>query len=302
MKKNSKITLAVLAAGVVLSLAARIFVITAHTDMKTGFLYHGDELLCNVLYYGIIVIAAVTAIFTSKYDEKNSAFGECTAKSITGAKAAVIGFLTLGTGLFAAYEGYTEIHAITRNMFLVIVDFLFGAALIAIAFATLYKKEFTPGLGYSFSFIGVYCVCRGIYCFMSRMAIVTVPEYLIECLCLIVMAVFFVLLGRFLSGNETKRTRKAMCFWGVGTSALTLSSAFGTIIARIAAPEAVRSRIVMTSYDAESFRQASEGVDAYKMVYTPWVNVFLGLLTAAVLVIMFMNKSPKSDTSETESN
>ena len=108
--------------------------------------------------------------------------------------------------------------------------------------------------------------------------------------------------GRFLSGNETKHTRKAMCFWGVGTSALTLSSAFGTIIASIAAPEAVRSRIVMTSYDAESFRQASEGVDAYKMVYTPWVNVFLGLLTAAVLVIMFMNKSPKSDISETESN
>lgn len=301
MKKNSKITLAVLIAGVILSLAARVFVISAHTDMKTGFLYHGDELLCNILYYGIVVIAAVAAIFTAKYDEENGAFGECTAKCFTGTKAVVIGFLTLIAGLFAVYEGFTETRAITRNMFLVIINFLFGAGLIALAFAILFKKEITAGLGFSYSLVGLYCVGRGIYCFMSRMAIATVPEYLIECLSLIGMSVFFVLLGRFLSGNETKNTSKALCFWGVGTSALTLSSALGTIIASIFAPEPVRSRIVMTSYAAESFRQASEGFEPYQMVYTPWVNVFLGLLTAAVLVMMFIS-SPKSDNSETESN
>lgn len=298
MKKNGKITLAVLTAGTILSLAVRIYVIVAHTDMTTGFLYHGEELLCNILYYGIIAAAAVTAIFTARVDEKNGV-GERTASDIGSAGVAMIGFLTLIAGLFAAYEGMKEIKAITPTKFLIAVDFLFALVLIIIAFATLYKKKFTPGLGYSYSLIGAYCTCRGIYCFMSRMAIVTVPEYLIECLSLIGMSVFFVLLGRFLSGNETKHTRKAACFWGVGTAVITLSSALGTLIARAVAPEEIRVRIVFTSYDAESFRQASAGVDAYKMVATPWVNLFLGALIVAALVTMFLRSAPKSEDTQT---
>lgn len=297
MKKNGKITLAVLTAGTILSWAVRIYVIVAHTDMKTGFLYHGEELLCNILYYGIIAAAAVAAIFTARADEKNG-IKDQTSADITGAKAAAIGFLTLIAGLFSAYEGATEMRAISPTKFLIGVDFVFAAVLIAIAFAVLYKKEFTPGLGYSYSLIGAYCICRGIYCFMNRMAIITVPEYLIECLSLIGMSIFFVLLGRFLSGNETKRTRKAICFWGVGTASLTLSSALGTLIASFAAPEEIRVRIVYTSYAAESFRQASAGVDAYKMVITPWVNCTLGVLIAAALVVMFTKTSAKTEKPE----
>ena len=115
---------------------------------------------------------------------------------IGGAGAAVIGFLTMFTGVFAVYEGLTETKAITPTLFLTVIDLLFAAVMLAIAFVTLSKKRFTPGLGYSYSLIGVYCVCRGVYCFMSRMAITTVPEYLIECLSLIGMSVYFVMLGR----------------------------------------------------------------------------------------------------------
>ena len=292
MKKNGKITLAVLAAGMILSLAVRIYVMVAHTDMTTGFLYHGEEPLCNILYYGIIAAVAVAAIFTAGIGVKN-AEGEQNASDIGVTGTVVIGFLTMIAGLFAGYEGIKETKAITPTKFLIAVDFLFAAVLLIIAFTTLYKKRFTPGVGYSYSLIGAYCTCRGIYCFMSRMAIVTVPEYLIECLSLIGMSVFFVLLGRYLSGNETKRTRRAACFWGAGTAAITFSSALGTIVARIAAPAEIGSRIVFTSYDAESFRQASEGVDAYKMVVTPWVNVFLGALIVAALVAMFVKPASK---------
>ena len=284
--KYSKKTLAVLAAGIILSLAARIYVIVAHTDMTTGFLYHGEELLCNLIYYGIIGAAAVASVLTVRVDEK-SGVGEKTAVDIGGAGVTVIGLVTMFAGGFAVFEGVTEFKAITPTNYLIAVDFLFAAILVAIAFVTLAKKRFTPGLGYSYSLIGAYCICRGIYCFMNRMAIVTVPEYLIECVSLIGMSVFFVMLGRFLSGNETKHTRKFVCFWGVGTASITLSSAFGTLIARFAAPEEIRTRIVLSSYDAESFRQASAGANAYKMVAMPWVDLFLGVLIAVSLVTLF---------------
>ena len=301
MRKNTKITLAVLAAGTVLSLAARIYVIVAHTDMTTGFLYHGEELLCNILYYGMIAAAAVASVFTARVDEKNG-IREKTAADIGGTGVNVIGFFTMFAGAFAAYEGFTEIKAITPTNFLIAVDFLFAVILIVIAFVTIYKREFTPGLGYSYSLIGAYCICRGIYCFMSRMAIVTVPEYLIECVSLIGMSVFFVILGRFLSGNETRHTRKFICFWGVGTAAITLSSALGTLIARFAAPEEIRARIVFSSYEAESFRQASAGAEAYKLTATPWVNLFLGALIVVSLVMMFTKPVRKPETSAIEAN
>ena len=284
--KYSKKTLAVLTAGIILSLAVRIYIIVAHTDMTTGFLYHGEELLCNLLYYGIIAAAAVASVFTVRVDEK-SGVGEKTAADIGGAGVTVIGFLTMFAGVFAGYEGITEFKAITPTNYLIAVDFLFAVIIVVIAFVTLAKKRFSPGLGYSYSLIGAYCICRGIYCFMNRMAIVTVPEYLIECLSLIGMSVYFVILGRFLSGNETKHTRKFVCFWGVGTASITLSSALGTLIARFAAPEEIRMRIVLSSYEAESFRQASAGANAYKMTASPWVNLFLGVLIAASLVTVF---------------
>lgn len=301
MKKNTKITLAVLAAGTILSLAARVYIIVVHTDMKTGFLYHGEELMCNLLYYGIIAAAAVVSIFTARADEK-SGVGEKTAADIGGAGVTVIGFLAMIAGGFAAYEGLTEFKAVTPTNFLIAVDFLFAALLVVIAFATISKKRFTPGLGYSYSLIGAYCICRGIYCFMSRMAIVTVPEYLIECISLIGMSVYFVMLGRFLSGNETRHTRKLVCFWGVGTAAITLSSALGTIIALFAAPEEIRVRIVLSSYEAESFRQASAGADAYKLTATPWVNLALGALIVASLVTVFTKSVRRSGASAVEAN
>lgn len=287
MKKNGKITLALLAVGAISGIAARIYIIVAHTDMTTGFLYHGEALMCNLLYYGIIAAVATASIFTARIGGDM----ERVASDIGGAGSAVIGVFAMFAGLFAAYEGLTEMKAITPTTFLIAVDFLFGALIIVIAFVTFYKKEFTPGLGYSYSLIGAYCICRGIYCFMSRMVIVTVPEYLIECISLVGMSVFFVLLGRFLSGNETRYTKSFICFWGGCSALLTLSSALGTLISLFAAPEEIRVRIVMTSYEAESYRQASGGVDAYKLTATPWVNVLLALMTVASIVIIL--KKPK---------
>lgn len=292
MRKNGRITLAVLAAGIVLSAAVRFYVISAHTDMTTGFLYHGDELLCNILYYGIIFVTAIASIFTSRIGEAGSVVGS--ASDVTGGKAVVTGFFDLAAGMLAAYEGITEMRAVSPTLFLTAVDFLFAAVLLVIGFVTLYKRSFTPGLGYAYSLIGVYCVFRGLYAFMNRMVIVTVPEYLVEILGLIFMALYFLVLGRYLSGNETRRTSGAVCFWGTSTAALVLSPALGTIAASLAAPAEISERIVFSSYAAESFRQMRQGIDAYNMVVTPWVNVMLGLMVVFSMFMMFSSPARSS--------
>lgn len=288
--KKTRITPVVLAAGIVLSTAARFFVITQHTEMTTGFLYHGDEPLWNSIYYGLILIAAVAAIFTARADAKKDSDAPITS-AIGKVKTITIGLLTMAAAVFAAYEGMDEMRAFTPTLFRIISDFAFAVLLAIIAFVTLYNKNFTPVGGYLYSLIGAYCICRGMYCFMSRMAISTVPEYMIECLSLIGMAVYFVTLGRYLSGNSGKHTKKALGFWGVGTASLTFSSALAMLIAKLAAPEEISSRIVYTAAEAENYRQASAGFDAYKMVITPWVEILLGIIIVVSLVIAFSKPS-----------
>lgn len=293
MKKNGKITLAVLAAGVILSTIVRVFVITGHTDMKTGFIYHGEETLWNVLYYGIIAAAAIAAVFTARIGGSELPEPGCICK----VKTQVAGAAAFVAGALSAYEGVSELSAITPMMFLSAVDFVFAAVLVVVGVVTVCKRKFTPGLGYSYSLIGAYCVCRGIYCFMSRMAIVTVPEYVIETVSLIAMSVSFILLGKYLSGNASKRTRGGLCFWGVGSAVLVISSTLGTLIAKIAASEEISGRIVFTSYAAESFRQASQGVDPYNMVVMPPVNIVMGIL-AVLTVMIAVGRSTKEGSAD----
>lgn len=295
--KKIKLTPIVLAVGIISSTVVRFLVITGHTEISndplkrsTGFLFHGDELLWNGLYYGLILLAAVAAIFISIADVKRDA-EPIAGPGIGKAKTIVVGLLTMTAAVFAAYEGMDEMRAFTPTAFLIISDFVFALVMAVIAFVTLSGKCFTPVVGYLYSLIGAYCICRGIYCFMSRMAISTVPEYVIQCLSLIGMAIYFVTLARFLSGNASKHTKKTLSFWGVGTASLTFSSALGAFIAKLAAPDDIKACIVYNSAAAENYRQARAGADAYNLVITPWTEILLGLIIVVTLVIAFSKPS-----------
>lgn len=291
--KKIKLTPIVLALGIIGSAVVRFLVITEHTEISndplkrsTGFLFHGDELLWNGLYYGIIIIAAIAAIITAIIDDKNET-EPITGSGIGKGRTIAVGLLIMTAAVFAAYEGMDEMQAFTPTVFMIIADFAFAVIMAITAFVTLSNKRFTPIIGYLYSLIGAFCICRGIYCFMNRMAISTVPEYVIQSLSLITMAIYFVMLARFLSGNSGKHTRKALCFWGVGTVSLTFSSAIGAILAKLAAPDDIKACIVYSSAAAESYRQARAGSDAYNLVVTPPVELVLALVAAVTLVIAF---------------
>lgn len=285
MSKKGKIALGILLGCVIASMIVRILVVVGHTDMQTGFIFRGEELISNLPYFGIIIASAAVCFFAVG-NEKGPKGGS----ELSGGKTAVIGFLTMLSGIFAIFEGIYETKAITPNVFLIISDFVLGAALVIISFAALYKKRFTPGLGFSYILLALYTTARGIYCFMSRMAIVTVPEYLIELLSIICMGFFFAVFARYLTGVVTPRTKRFASFWGVSGAAFSLSTGIGTYIVKLTAPAEISARIALTSYQAESFRQACKGVNAYMLTATPTVNILLGLLAAVGTVFMLSKK------------
>lgn len=300
--KKIKLTPIILAVGIIASSVVRLLVIMGHTEISndpakhsTGFLFHGDELLWNGLYYGVILLAAIAAIIAAALDTKGED-EELKGAGLGKGRTILIGLLMMAAAVFAAYDGRAEMNAFSPTVFLIIMDFAFALIMAIIAFVTLSNKRFTPVIGYFYSLVGAFCICRGIYCFMSRMAIATVPEYVIQSLSLITMSIYFVMLARFLSGNSGKHTRKAMGFWGVSAASLTLSSAIGTLIAKLIAPDDIKSCIVFSANDAENYRQARAGAEAYTLVLAPPVELAMALLVVVTLIIAFTKADNQSKT------
>lgn len=285
MSKNGKTALIAAGAGFVLCFAARLVTILFFTDMNTGFLNHGSEILCNLLIYGSLAAAAIAAGVLLRKEPKgvNVSEKDCLA----------IGFITLLAALCAGYEGFMETSALTPSLFLIITDFVGAVYMAVLAFVILYKKSFTPALGFCCSIIGVYCVFRGIYAFMNRMVIAAVPEYLAEVMGIIFLALFFAMFARLFSGNEEKFTKPMMIMSGVGAAILTLSSSLGIIFSKLFAPAEIAERISSSTKYAEVFYQNQHGRNGYIMTFTPYVNMALGLL--AIVAVVITLKSAKAE-------
>lgn len=289
MKKNGVLTSTAAAIMLIVCLAARVYQIVGCTDMTSGFLYHDNGFFGAWGYYALLVLAGALIVICVLIEERRSE-QRPSACDIVDARAAVIGFGMLLTGVCAAYNGVLELNAFTPLAFAAGVDFVFGAAMVVAAFVTLYKKEFKPGLGFSYCAGAVYFMFRGVFVFLDHMAIVTVPEYLTECLSDILLSLFFMLLAKYLSGNEKKRTRGSVVCVGTAAGVLTLSEGFAIILAKLTAPAEIAARITDSRYAAEFFKQQQYGIKAYMMTFLPWVNIAAGLFALAAAVVIITAK------------
>lgn len=292
--KNSKISLWVLVAGFVICLAGRIYQIVGCTDMTTGFLYFEDGIAAKLVYYLPLVLVLAGAVAAAIFDRKSGTLAAADVSDMVDGKAAVIGFGMLITGICAVYGGLEKMDATYCIPLSMYIDFIFGAAMIIVAFITLYKKEFSAGLGFSYVVGSVFFMFRGIMVFLERMVITTVPEYLIDTLIAIFAACFFMLFTKMFSGNGQKNTRAALCVVGTCTAVLSLSSAIATIAAKFIAPEEISSRIAYTRAAADFYYQSRGGKDAYMLAFTPWVNVAVGLMAAATVIVLLCKKKAEN--------
>lgn len=294
MRNGGRATLWVMIAGLVLCTLTRVYTIAAGTDMTMGYFYHDSELLCNILYYGLLAAVAAAAFVAARIDKKGG-FGRTEAADIVDARACVIGFGLLILAMYAGYEGLTETRALHPSPKLIFADFIFAGMGAAVAFIILYKKEFKPYLGFLMSFGGLYYTMRGINCFNMRMVITSMPEYLIQAMSTVGAAVTFILLAKFLSGNEGKMTKTFLCVWGTATAVLNLSSAGATALASVLAPARVSERITTSAAAAALFFQTSRGEEPYMMAFTPLFDVLTGLYIGTVLVtILFAGHTERA--------
>lgn len=271
--------------GIVLCTAARVFTIS-QTDMKLGSINHGAGVLCNVLYYGVLVAAAVLAAVFGVKGEKEP---QTAPHRISGGGAVAMGFGLLALGLGVAYDAVLVQKTGIISTIFMIVSFAFAAAFVVASFVTLYNKEIAPALGFAYSFGGIFFVLRGIFCFMNRMAIATIPEYLIDVLCAVFGGVFFVMVGKLFSGNEGVLTRKMLLAWGTGAASLTLSALLGTAVAKLFLGEKISQWIVFTSKEAAKYFQAVQGVDGYRLAFPAFANIGLGIFTAATVIALSLS-------------
>ncbi len=292
MTKNSRLGLWLLIPACILTLAARTAQICAGTDMNSGFLKHDNGFLMNFCFWGAVVLTLAAGIAAAVLDRKRGgALYTVPVSGITGGRAAAIGFALLIVAMAALYEGYREAvipegNNISPLPFLTVVNFLFGGIMLVTAFVILYLKEFKPALGFAVSAGAVYYTLRGIGVFLERMAITTVPEYLINCMSIILAAVFFMQLARLLSGNEGKRTREALAVSGAVAAATILGSSAAAAAAAVAGPAEVASRIVFTGREAEILYQLAHGKDAYFMSFTPVSTIAGGVFIIVALIAL----------------
>lgn len=281
-----KKTAAVIAGAGTVACTAAMLPIISKMNIKTGVLPRDNALLCYLLYFGIMLVCAVlTAIFGGKNDKSDAS-----ESPVSGSWTIAMGFGLLLLAICSAQEGIAEIGTVIPLKFLTALDFV-GTVLFAVmAFATLSKKTIPAWLGFMYSFGGAYFVVRGMCCFVSRMAVVTFPEYLIECLGTLICGMFFAFAAKVFTGNGGRFTRAAFCFLGTAIAELTISSCLGTLAAKLFLPEEISGRIVFTAGEAEAMFQNLHGIDAYYMSLPTFVHTAAGIFAAVCVAALLFGR------------
>ncbi len=275
--------------------AARYFQIIAGTDFNYGSLYDDNGFLMDFSFYGLLILFAAVSVGLALMDKKKSgAFHINEISGFVDEKTVLLGFPLVVTGALAAYDGYAQTMTLTPSAFLIFVDFLMGAVMLVLGFVILWKKELTPFLGFSLAAPAIYYTLKGIALFSDRMAIASIPEYLIEALNVVGCAVFFMQLAKLLSGNESKSTRVILTASGTVTAVMTLSSALATVLADLS-PDSVAMLITPNSAEAEAMVQKNHQMNhtLYVMSYTPWVDVAAALCIVFALVALYIKNRPQ---------
>ncbi len=301
MTKNSKLSLIAAIPAFIALFVVRLLLVAKGTDFDTGFLYDENGFLINFSFYGLLIITlAVLIVFSILDRRKGSSCHTSDFSAFVDAKAVMMGFPLLVAGSIAMYEGYMQTGALTPSGFIIFVDFVLGAAMTILGFIILYKKEFTPLLGFCMIVPALYYTLRGIGVFLDRMAVVTVPEYLIECLFYIGAAIFFMQTAKLMTGNETKTTRVMITVTGLTSALMLLSNAFAVIAADLFVPS-VSGSIETNAIAAEIEHQKmlSQYMLGYHMSYSSWVDISIAVCMVLTVVALYLKSKP-ADKQQTE--
>lgn len=235
--KLQKLTLWEIAVMAAVMLIVRIWQLSTAIDYDTGFFIRESGFLPYLLYVllGVQLVACIVLItFDSK--RKNVAITR-NAQSLTPNQVLVIGVSLLAGAVFSFLQLTLDFTKTDLAFFVNVLVFL--TYLIA-AFLLLSRKKVRESAGFVVIVLPVSYTLKAGTLFMSDTVIVRVSDELLPLLTYIAAVMFFLCLGRYLSGSEAAHSRHKMIFFACAAFVLsTVSTAVKYPMYLIGNPEAV---------------------------------------------------------------
>lgn len=230
MKKTSNIIPVTAIVATLLAVIYRVFQLLIVVDYNEMGFYdlNAGYLTCYGIYilFGLAAIIMIVGAFAGKKKEIGAFVYD--ARALTPKQTAALGISFLAASALKFYDlafSFTEIS----------LDFLGEAIIFAVfafmGFMLLSKRTVRPSVGYMQILICISFTLKAAFLFMQDTIITRVSDELILLLSYIASVLFFLALGRFLSGNEAKRTRGKLLVCGCITAMFSACASLSGYIA-----------------------------------------------------------------------
>ena len=235
MQKKIYILPVAAAAASLIALIFRVFQLLVTVDYgEMGFFDAAAGFIPTGGLYLLLIIALAVLIVAAILDKKaeSGAFTR-TADSIGSKQTAILGFAFLAGACLRFYELVFNFRGFGLSF---VGEALIFVVFTAIGFMILSSRRLKPVVGYLHMVICVSYTLKAAALFMQDTIIVRVSDELLLLLTYVGSVLFFLALGRFIAGNESKLTRCKLLIFGGITAVLSLCASLAGYIALIIDP------------------------------------------------------------------
>lgn len=231
----------------VIAVLIRVFQLLAVVDYnEMGFFSTSEDvsgfLAANVLYL-LLGFTMILLIIGAIIDKKIGSIAFTRpATSITPKQTAVLGVAFLTGACLRLYELVLRFNNPDLGF---IGDALIFVLFMIIGFVILGSKKFRPTVGYLHIIICISYTLKAAVLFMQDTIIVRVSDELLLLLSYVAAVLFFLALGRFIAGNESKFTRHKLFIFGGFTVLLPLCASLAGYIALFIEPNRIGQHMTM---------------------------------------------------------
>lgn len=230
MQKKIQILPAVVMVAAAIALIFRAFQILVVVDYyEMGFFSASAGFLPTGGLYLLLAVAVIALIAGAIIDKKLG----CTAytrpaASLTSKQTAILGVSFLIGACLRFYELVFRFNGFGLSF---IGEAVIFVLLTAIGFIILGSRSLKPVVGYLHIIICISCTLKAAALFMQDTIIIRVSDELLLLLSYVGSVLFFLALGRFIAGNESKLTRHKLLIFGGCTAVLALCASLAGYIA-----------------------------------------------------------------------
>ena len=230
MQKKIQILPAAAIVAAVIAVIFRVFQILVVVDYyEMGFFRASAGFLPAGGLYLFLAVAAAALIIGAIVDKKlGSAAYTRPAASLTPKQTALLGAAFLAGACLRFYELVFRFDGFGLSF---IGEAVIFVLLTAIGFIILGSRKLKPIVGYLHIIICISCTLKAAALFMQDTIIIRVSDELLLLLSYVGSVLFFLALGRFIAGNESKLTRHKLLIFGGCTAVLALCSSLAGYIA-----------------------------------------------------------------------